>query len=65
MSYTKEHTEDDCDKCLKKVGKQNLRKVPFLYLDKNDKRHKDVSHKIKGKHDTGYRQYYICEDCKP
>lgn len=43
MSYPKNHDENDCDKCLSKVGKANLKKVPFLYLDKNDKTHPDMS----------------------
>ena len=43
MGYDKKHTEDDCDKCQKKVGKKKLIKVPFLYLDKNDRIHKDMS----------------------
>jgi hypothetical protein len=47
MSYSPNHTEDECDKCLKKVGKKNLNKVPFLYLDKNDHTHPDVSPKIR------------------
>ena len=36
MSYDEEHTVDQCDKCLKKVGEFNLYRVPFMYLDKND-----------------------------
>lgn len=42
MTYTN-HTEDECDKCLKKVNKANLAPYPFLYLDKNDKVHRDMS----------------------
>jgi len=56
MSYDKNHTEDECDKCLKDVGKENLKRVPFLYLDENDKIHKDLG--------NAYRQYWICKDCK-
>jgi len=32
------HKKDMCDKCEEKLAKY---KVPFLYLDKNDKAHKD------------------------
>jgi len=45
------HKKDMCDKC-EKLAKY---KVPFLYLDKNDKAHKDEG--------NCYRQYYICDDC--
>jgi hypothetical protein len=55
MSY-ESHSDDECDKCRKVVGKNNLTKVPFLYLDKNDVSHPDLGH--------SYRQYYICKDCK-
>jgi len=50
-----EHTEDQCDKCQKNVGKDNLKQLPFLYLDMNDKHHKDLG--------NGYRQYYVCNEC--
>ena len=53
MSYPKEHTDDDCDRCLKLVGKDNLREVPFKYLDKNDSVHPDCG--------GMYRQYYVCK----
>ena len=56
ISYEKNHSEDECDKCLKKVGKKKLFKVPFIYKDMNDEIHKDLG--------DGYRQYYVCEDCK-
>ena len=56
MAYPKNHTDNDCDKCQKKVGKKNLFKVPFIYKDCNDKTHKDEG--------EGYRQYYFCIDCK-
>ncbi len=56
MSYDKNHTEGECDKCLKKVGKENLIRVPFIYLDENDKVHEDLG--------NAYRQYWICGDCK-
>ena len=46
MSYYEDHTEDDCDKCGKRVGKKNLRKADHLYLDKNDKVHEDMSPKL-------------------
>jgi hypothetical protein len=57
MSYPENHSIDDCDKCLKRVGYKNLFIVPFLYLDRNDIIHTEV---IKG---TGYRQYRVCKDC--
>lgn len=91
MTYDKNHGENDCDKCLKTVGKLNLNKVPFIYLDKNDVMHKDVrddlikerfekmlkmskgdmmlsrlyADKLLETMDSGYRQYWICKDCKP
>lgn len=49
------HTEDMCDKCGKLVGKANLHKLPFLYLDRNDTQHPDEG--------DGYRQYYVCLEC--
>ena len=55
MSFNFEHNENECDKCLKNVGKENLRRVPFLYKDYNDKSHEDLG--------DGYRQYYVCDDC--
>ena len=55
MSYTKDHIEHECDKCLKNVGKHNLKPVPFLYLDRNDKRHPNLG--------NDYRQYYVCKRC--
>ena len=56
MSYGYGHTEDDCDKCLKRVGKENLRKVNFVYKDMNDNSHLDLG--------ECYRQYWICKNCK-
>jgi hypothetical protein len=56
MSYDKQHTLDDCDKCQERVGKENLTKVPFIYKDLNDKVHPDLG--------DGYRQYYICKKCQ-
>lgn len=68
MTYEKNHTINDCDKCLKTVGKENLNKVPFLYLDKNDDTHEDMSPTLRIMNkcvcDNGYRQYYVCDDCK-
>ena len=55
MTYNKNHTEDDCDRCLKVVGKENLHRVPFLYLDRNDKEHENLG--------NDYRQYFVCEEC--
>lgn len=56
MSYNKFHTEEDCDRCLKEIGKDKLLKVPFLYKDWNDRVHRDENGR-------GYRQYYVCERC--
>ena len=86
MSYDKKHKSSECDKCLKKVGKKNLIKLPFIYLDKNDDSHEDKSITIREdyktrlinrgmeetiatrlaeeKCDTGYRQYWVCKNCK-
>jgi hypothetical protein len=55
MSYDKTHTEDDCDKCLSKVGKANLFRVGFLYLDRNDRVHENLG--------NDYHQYYVCKEC--
>lgn len=49
------HTEDMCDKCQKKVGIENLKPVPFLYKNMDDKFHPDLG--------NGYRQYYVCKEC--
>lgn len=57
------HTENDCDKCGKTTGKANLRPVPFLYCDCNDKKHPDVSYLAGYPEGTGYRQYYVCASC--
>ena len=54
-SYDETHTDDDCDKCDERVGKNKLLPVPFLYLDKNDHYHKDLGH--------SYRQYFVCSVC--
>jgi len=55
MSYTKEHTEDECDRCLKDIGWSNLKPLSFLLLDRGDTIHPDQG--------GGYRQYHTCEDC--
>ena len=55
MSYTRDHSEDQCDKCLKKVSKNNLKPVPFLYLDRNDKVHPNLG--------NDYHRYYVCKGC--
>lgn len=57
------HKESMCDKCGKDIGKHNLRPVPFLYCDVNDKNHPDVSYLAGYPTGTGYRQYYVCDDC--
>jgi hypothetical protein len=63
MSYNEDnHTEDDCDKCKKRVGKEHLLKVPFLFLDCNDKKHPDMSY-LYYPENYGYRQYYVCKEC--
>lgn len=54
MSY-EEHNSNQCDKCGKEVGYENLEDFPFLFLDCDD-----VGHKDKG---NGYRQYKGCKDC--
>lgn len=53
--YSKTHTEDECDKCLKNVGKKNLHKVGFIYLDRNDHIHENLG--------NDYHQYYVCDEC--
>lgn len=58
MTYTSDHTEDCCDKCLEDVGKENLRPMTFLYKDCNDKMHKDYNPKH-----PNYKLYYVCEKC--
>ena len=55
MSYPANHIEDECDRCLENVGKENLKGIPFIYKDCNDKMHRDLG--------KGYRQYYVCKDC--
>lgn len=60
--YGKDHNNDECDKCLADIGEKNLLKLPFLYCDKNDDMHKDVSFML-GYPNAGYRQYYACKRC--
>lgn len=55
MSYSEDHTIDQCDKCLANVGVHNLIKVPFLYLDRGDKMHLNMG--------GDYKQYYVCKRC--
>jgi hypothetical protein len=55
MTYDKNHTKNDCDKCLKKVGKDNLYPVGFIYLDRNDHTHENLG--------NDYHQYYVCVEC--
>jgi len=55
LSYDENHTSNDCDRCGKRVGINNLNQCPFRYMDHNDDMHADQGH--------GYRQYYICEAC--
>ena len=61
MSYDPSHTLDECDKCLKDVGKENLTPIPFLYLDRNDHMHKDYFPKDHNMKD--YKIYFVCEKC--
>jgi len=63
MSYEEDHSEEACDKCKRIVGKANLIKVPFAYLDCNDKKHEDISEQLGYPKGTGYRQYYCCKSC--
>ena len=42
-----EHTENHCDRCGALVGKKHLKAVSFLYMDKNDKNHIDMSPTIR------------------
>ena len=65
MSYDENHTLDDCDSCLKRVGIQNLKALPFWYMDKNDKVHPDMSGVSTRTHrmEPGYRQYFCCDEC--
>lgn len=61
MSYSKDHTDDECDKCLEKVGKANLKPSPFLYLDRNDEVHPDAM--LGDPRFKDYKQYYLCKKC--
>lgn len=61
MSY-EHHDENMCDRCDKKVGKNNLFNLPFIYKDMNDVAHKDLG-LVHGIQYEGYRQYYVCKDC--
>lgn len=64
MSYSPNHTEGECDKCLKDVGKKNLKQVRFLYCDHNDKVHPDeIGWDGSIRKEAHYKQYYVCEDC--
>ncbi len=59
MTY-EDHKKGMCDKCEVKPAKH---KVPFLYLDKQDKVHEDVSEMAGYPKGACYRQYYVCDDC--
>ena len=59
MTY-EDHQESMCDKCELRKAKH---KVPFLYLDTNDKAHEDVSPLVGHPKGTCYRQYWICSRC--
>jgi hypothetical protein len=57
-SYDDEiHRSDDCDKCNKRVGINNLIQLPFIYHDYNDHVHADVRPPYM------YHQYYVCKEC--
>lgn len=58
MSYTSEHKDSECDKCLEDVGKENLRPMQFLFKDCNDKIHKDYDPR-----QPNYKLYYVCDKC--
>lgn len=53
--------KNQCDKCGKWF-KYKLHKVPFLYMDKNDDKHEDMSARYNIS-EQGYRQYYVCNVC--
>lgn len=55
------HDKTKCDKCQELPLKW---KVPFLYCDYNDTNHPDVSFLMGLPAGSGYRQYYMCEECK-
>ncbi len=53
MGFDKSHKDWICDRCELKPKKW---KVPYLYLDRNDRIHLDFG--------NDYRQYFICDNCK-
>jgi len=54
MGYTKEHHKSwMCDRC---ESKPKVWKLPYLYLDRNDRVHENLG--------NDYHQYEICDDCK-
>lgn len=57
MSYSKDHNENQCDRCLREVGRTNLSDVPFLYLDRQDHTHPDYDKR------KGYKAYKVCSSC--
>lgn len=57
------HTDDHCDKCEELIGKRKLKALPFLYCDKNDYLHPDLSPLVGYPVGEGYRQYYVCDRC--
>ena len=62
MSYEIGNDADCCDKCNEKVGKENLKPIPHLYLDRNDHHHPDAI-----PHNPEYKdrkQYYVCKNCE-
>ena len=53
MAYLQNHDKNICDRCEEKPIKW---KLPFLYLDRNDKIHPNLG--------NDYHQYGVCEECK-
>lgn len=49
------HSDDQCDRCDKKVGRDSLKPLLFLFKDMNDVAHKDEG--------DGYRHYRVCGKC--
>jgi len=61
VSYDESHSDDECDCCLEKVGKENLKPLWFLYLDRNDHVHPDCYPDDPQYKD--YKCYCVCDAC--